>query len=392
MRPLIGLICFCGGFMKKYFDYINLLIIPTNACNLRCEYCFHNEYLTDFSNKVMNKEVLEKLFRISVPNYNHINCIWHGGEPLCAGIDFYKNALLYQKKYENIPNSVSNSIQTNMTLMTKEFASFLVENNFGISTSYDGIKNELLRHNTDLFWHGIDILKATGGKAGMIMVVSKENIDTLIESYEFFKSTKINYIMNPYCKSLDANSIQQRLQISKNEYIEGVLSFYEYWLNDSSCNIRVKYFHELLDYIVFKKKKKCNVNSCLGKWLCIRPNGDITPCNRYFPNEYSLGNVMEYSDISEAFESTGFKMLVSQAILRREKCKDCSIFDYCAGGCNNMALVYGGVENNNHEMCDANKAIYKYIESSYKDLFRRYEAGENIVINPYYMRYLETCE
>ena len=93
------------------------------------------------------------------------------------------------------------------------------------------------------------------------------------------------------------------------------------------------------------------------------------------------------SDIGESFESKGFELLLTQAISRRRKCKDCSIFEYCAGGCNNIALVYGGVENNNHEMCVALREIYKHIEKSILEAMHNEDSNINPMVKKIFDRY-----
>lgn len=374
--------------MERFFEHINILVIPTNACNLRCEYCFHNEYVSNVDNARMSTQVLEQIFRITFPFYKSVNIIWHGGEPLCMGLDFYKEVIRLQNKYRTEGMNVINSIQTNMTLMTPEIAKFFKENHFNVSTSYDGVKNEMLRHNTEVFLKKKKIYEDNAGKCGMIMVVSKANIDYLIASYEEFKLNRTNYIMNPYTKSLYDG--RDDLEISGNEYAKKMIQFYDYWVHDQECNIYVKYFHEIIDYILFGNKSKCNVNSCLGKWICVRPDGVATPCNRYFPDEYNFGNILDMQDLGEAFESEGFKLLLTQAIERRYKCKECSIYDYCTGGCNNVALVYGGVEKNNHEMCIALKIIYDYIERSIRKIIDQNIEDINPLLVKIIRRYRDT--
>lgn len=376
--------------MPHFYENLNVLVIPTDSCNLRCEYCFHNEYINENNHCIkMSETTLENMMKTILPNYKSVQFIWHGGEPLIMGIDFYRKVIQYQNMYKN-ETIVTNSIQTNLTLMSNEYAEFFKKYNFGVSSSFDGAKNEELRHNTLSYENGKRIWYATGEKSGNVMVVSNKNIDTLIDSYNAFKKNNTSYIMNPYTKSLLEETSQSSLEISGNGFAEKMIEFYEYWLYDTMCNIRVKNFLEILEYVVFKRKTKCNTTSCLGRWLCIRPDGTITPCNRYFPDEYSFGNVNDIIDIGQAFESEGFKLLLSQAIMRREKCKDCSIFDYCAGGCNNIALVYGGVDKNNNELCTANVKIFTYIKNSFENLVKQKNIDFD-KFNPYIVKYIKVA-
>lgn len=191
------------------------------------------------------------------------------------------------------------------------------------------------------------------------MVVSAANIDSLIQSYEMFKKLNANYNMNPYVSTpTDHNS---QLLLGAEHTTQKLIEFYEYWKNDSSCNIEVGYFERILKHILFGEKSVCKYNSCLGKWMGVRYNGDIVPCNRYFPPEYSYGNVWDYSKISDAFDSDGFKKLLSEAIERRNKCAKCPIFDFCSGGCNNVALNGNGINENMGTSCKIAISVYQHI-------------------------------
>lgn len=367
--------------MFDYFDKISILVVPTDMCNMNCKYCYHEAHFT--SNTKMSLEVMEKLIAISVPNYKEIHFIWHGGEPLLMGIDFFKRALDLQEKY-NVNNAkVTNSIQTNLLLMTSKFANFFVEKGFGIGGSFDGCENDFTRGKSNEILVGRKILQECGGTSGNIMVVSRLNISTLIESYEFFKTNKINYKMNMYIKT-DDSEMSRNMALSADEYSSAMIALFEHYFFDTDCNIRVGTFEQIISYILFRRKNICCYTSCLGKWLGVRYNGLITNCNRYYPKEYYYGNIINMSDIREAFESEGFNNMLKKSIERRKKCKECEIFDYCSGGCNNITLFENGMENNGGVSCLALKAIYKYINKKINEI--KYKDINKININPMIVR------
>lgn len=370
---------------KDFYKYLNVLVIPTEFCNMRCKYCFHNEYSE--GNERMSYETLEKIFKTILPYYNKVSFIWHGGEPLSMGINFFKKVIELQKKY-NINNiQIDNKIQSNLTLLNKELAEFLVQNNFGVGGSFDGIKNDITRGNTEDILRGREVLKNANKNCGMIQVVSNINVDSLIESYEDFKKKNINYTLNMYIKpgSISTNE----LSLSKEVLIKKMCELFDYWLYDVRCNIHIKYFYNIIEYILNKRKSSCLYTSCVGKWICIRPNGDITPCNRYFPNEYTYGNIKDYDSIIEVFNSEGINNLLKQSIIRREKCKSCSIYDFCSGGCNNVALNENGIENNGGLSCEFLKSMYAHIEQKIYELkiLSKRELIENI--NPKLVKILD---
>ena len=336
---------------------INILVMPTDVCNMNCIYCFHNTYHEKAGK--MNLDTLKKLYDSVFASYKQALFIWHGGEPLCMGLDFYKKAIEFQKNYKDV--SIENRMQSNLTLLTDEMADFLCDNNIGIGTSYDGINNEILRGNSENILNGRQKLLDRGKKCGIIMVLSKKNIDTLIESYNFFKEINANFTLNTYVSTV--SEINDELELDVNHTLFRLKQLFDVWINDFNCNIHIDYFERFIEFILYNRKRVCKYNSCLGKWLGIRYDGTIVPCNRYFPPEYSMGNVWDYEKISKAFQSSGFELLLSQAIKRRYRCqRDCEIYSFCCGGCNNVALNENGITKNNGTTCLITRGIYRYIK------------------------------
>ena len=64
---------------------------------MNCVYCFHNSHNKNMEKMSIN--TLEKIMSVIVPAYEQITFIWHGGEPLSMGMEFYKTALEFEEKY-----------------------------------------------------------------------------------------------------------------------------------------------------------------------------------------------------------------------------------------------------------------------------------------------------
>jgi uncharacterized protein len=91
--------------------------------------------------EIMSEEILERTIKeIATLQLERVEFNWHGGEPLIAGIDFYKKAKNLQQKYIGINTKIKNSIQTNGTLITEEWANFFIDHDFGVGISIDGPK------------------------------------------------------------------------------------------------------------------------------------------------------------------------------------------------------------------------------------------------------------
>lgn len=340
--------------MAHFYEHINLLVMPTDACNMNCVYCFHKPYTDNICK--MDLATVKRLFDITAPHYKSVNVIWHGGEPLLMGLQFYKDVLELQRGYSC---KFTNSVQSNLTLLTPELADFFAENNVDISGSFDGVCNEQSRGRTQDILSCRELMIERKKRCGFIMVVSGLNVDHLIESYNFFKKLDISFSLNLYLDQKENHS--QPLQLHEENTIFRLNELFDYWASDITATTHISYFKHILDFLLQKKKTLCSYTSCLGRWMGVHADGSLSPCNRYFPAEYSLGNIHDYNDIGEAFESSGFQLLIQEAIERRNKCQQCDIFDFCNGGCNNVAFNENGVRNNDGLSCRILKAVYLHI-------------------------------
>lgn len=188
---------------------INSLIFKlTDFCNLGCSYCYrgsNEEKPKDVMSDELIRLVIEKyiLFkRETGQNNDPIVLVWHGGEPLTAGIDKFKKIMEIEtnlkKKYDV---QFVNSVQTNGTLINKEYADFFKENNFIVGFSLDGPKfiQDLNRYNKngkssfDATMRGIRFIKESGIYVNAISVISDESVDHVDEIYAFMRDAGINH-------------------------------------------------------------------------------------------------------------------------------------------------------------------------------------------------------
>lgn len=372
--------------MKIRNNQLSVLLMPTDQCNMNCIYCFN----ADRSNhSKMSLETLRRFYEITLPNLKYVTIIWHGGEPLIMGLDFYREAVAMQKEYTTC--TVANHIQTNLTLLNEEWIDFFVANSFKVGSSFDGTLNDKTRGNSDKILSNAELLSKANIRYGFISVISNVNVDTMISDYEFFKSKGLNYTTNLYVASKE--DIENPLCLNEKYAIEKFSELYDYWLHDKESKMHMRFFEIFIDYFLWGEKKVCMCASCLGNWAGIKNDGEIVPCNRYFPKEFSYGNVFDYTNIEEAFDSEGFRNLLGQAIERRNKCKDCIAYGLCAGGCNNVAYNQGGICNNNGNHCKIFKAMYSYIQKSINDLlmYKKFEEV-NIVVKTKLEKYVRMNE
>ncbi len=322
--------------MNRQSDNISFIIKTTRKCNLNCKYCFER----DNNSKEIERSLLISLFKVLNSMYwiKKINFIWHGGEPLLLGQEFYERIIKDQKKY--IKKEIYNSIQTNGTLLSKQFVTFLNENYFNIGISFDGLMqihdiNRIFpdgNKSSEIIIKNLKIVNDNTKKFGILSVLSNELLDTKpVELLDFLKENRIYKIALLPLRLCFNNREEYLIYIAKvKKYLN---KFIDLIISDKYKEIELREFESKIDILFENKPRLCHEGqNCVGKYFTINNDGLISHCDKFdnfnfLKMEYNLDN------FKENIESRGIEHYKNIEIEIRNKCKICKYFSLCNGGC-----------------------------------------------------------
>lgn len=350
--------------MKQFPTSITVLLEPTAACNLRCKHCYHAK--SNYDEHIMSIDTLEKFLSISAPFYKVVRIIWHGGEPLLAGVNFFKVAFNLFAQYSKAYGTYFKiGIQTNATLLNQEYLNLFCQNHVHISVSYDGSYNNILRHQTMEVEKNIELLKKNNIRFTCLTTLTNKNIDQLIELYEEFKAQSINYKFNPILP--DGKAVNSGFLLSKEEWAEEFIRFFRYWYKDVNCNIRVSNCCEILENYLGRIRSGCVNGVCMFRFLAMDSYGNLFPCGRLMELDNRLVNVFQISDIREAYTCHKYKEILNKNIIRIKNCKNCKWFSKCHSGCNASSYINYDYKTTNEFHCFFIKKVYSEIQKLLKN-------------------------
>ena len=343
-----------------------VIILPVGVeCNLSCSYCYHSPIRTQ-DIKVMPIEMLKRIIFEASNISEKITFLWHGGEPLLAGLDYFREALWLQHIFLG-NRIIKNTIQSNLTLLNEEWISFLVENNISISTSLDGPQeiHDLNRH----FVSGIGSfkkvstnvqkLRSVKTKIGCITLITKVNVDCPERVYETLTTIGVSSVAFHFCSETEAHV--SYLIPTQEDGIRFLKKIFDMWILDDNPDFRIRNFENIIRYFLGGRPLDCasSYNSCPG-FVAIDQLGDLYPCNRFVGRkDFLMGNILNKPLailISEA------SSLYKQLAKIKKECFKCKWFGICGGGCAYERLVFGnGYFDNEHPDCKLKKGIFSYI-------------------------------
>ena len=346
---------------------LTAIVKPTHDCNLRCEYCYIEENAE--RGRMSSKTLLNTLDQVSEASGDEeAHFIWHGGEPLLMGLEFFKEIATLSDKLRKKGKEISNSIQTNGTLVTEELLDFIeAKKDFYLGFSLDG--SQEINDKTRVYANGkgafneifAGIKRARNRKgsvgSGVITVVNQRNLPHLEEIYDFFNQERINLKLNPVIDAAD-----KKFGISPKEYASAMNQLFDRWIEDYNA-IDVDPFTQIMGNFMTGRPSGCNYSkSCQENFISIGPQGDIYPCGRFDGlTNYWMGNINNPRGLAGALNSDIRKNLQSRSEEKLTECKSCDYVPICNGGCPHNALI-GGDINKKDPYCSAYKTIFKHIE------------------------------
>ena len=348
--------------MKK----VEVILKVTDACNLRCKYCYNSE--RSYDSACLSHERFEKLLNVLLTGYNLIHIIWHGGEPLTAGLEYFERAMDIERKI-HIQSGVviENSIQTNGTLIDSNWIRFFKKYDFKVGISFDGKDNDRYRQGTEKTRRAMALLQDAGLRFGCNAVVADNSYD-LAENYDFFKSMGVSFDFSPLIPEGGAKELPS---FDVAAYAGAMVDLFDRWIYDTN-GVGIRTFGLYLNLACGGNYRICSCCSCHMKYLSISHDGTVYNCGRDSMGSYPFGNIDDFESVSDIFESDGAIELISGSIRRREKCKEsCEYFSLCAGGCADIAISEGGIDQIPANHCYLFKTVYAHVEKVYRALMEQ---------------------
>jgi uncharacterized protein len=352
------------------------IVKPTNSCNMACSYCYVSQ---DAEKGMMTGKTLETTTKKIIEFYGSeqaVRFLWHGGEPLLASRNFFERALAFQKEFGD-GIEISNAIQTNGTLLSASRAAFFQDNGFDLGFSLDGDKavHDTTRQlnggrgSFDKVMKGIRQAKNTGGKSGCIAVITRKNVDQLLEIYEFFKREGINFKLNPLIFN-PISPFARYLGVSPEVVAEKLIELFDVWFYDDA-NLHIGPMEEMLGNLVLGRTQSCIWSKdCQEHFMSIGPLGDVYPCGRFDgASQYRMGNINDNS-VEEMEKSDGRRILKGRYDAIVDDCRSCEYADVCHGGCCHDAITMTGSVASKSPYCVVYRRLYAHLEKAI-----RQEAG-----------------
>lgn len=351
-------------------------------CNLDCDYCFYlrKEALYAGGTFRMADRTLESYVRqyIKAQRSNQVTFGWQGGEPTLMGIDFFRRAVRYQKKYTRPGMVVENALQTNGTLLDDEWCRFFAENHFLIGISLDGPRemHDFYRKDKggaptfERVLRAIDLLKKHRVAYNILACVNAANVEHPLEVYRFLRDEIGAEFMQfiPIVERENTTGFQEGTaltsrSISGEKYGRFLIAIFDEWVQQDVGKVFVQMFDTALGRWLGAPGGLCVFQETCGLALALEHNGDVYSCDHYVEPHYRLGNLLDTPlvELAGSPEQQRFGLEKRESLPRT--CRECPVLFACNGGCpkDRTDLTPDGEPGLNH-LCTGFKTFFTHVD------------------------------
>ncbi len=353
-----------------------------SLCNMRCKYCYYLDKAALYGGHEpkMDESLLELYIKSHIEGNSLpvLSFAWHGGEPLLAGVDFYRKAVELQKKYAG-GRPVENSLQTNGLLVNQEWCDFFRDNNFLVGVSIDGPEDIHDAHRLDAggrptfarVMRAVEMMYRSNVEYNTLSTINIHSEGRGTEVYRFLRGISGFMQFLPVAELLSDGRIQSPenaaadvapWSISAEGFGRFMCDVFDEWIKKDVGSRYVQLFDSTLANYVGVQPSVCSLCETCGTSLTVEHNGDVYSCDHFVYPEYKLGNIHtdRLSDLAYCDEQ--FIFGVSKHSNLPHKCRQCGCYRLCYGECPKHRFGFDPLQNEYgvNWFCEGYKMFFKH--------------------------------
>ncbi len=330
----------------------SILIKPCSSnCNIDCSYCFYKKLCrtrAEYSKGRMTQETLETLIANACEYAKEfISFAFQGGEPMLAGLDFYREVVRLQDQYRRPGQIIENTIQTNGVLIDAEWAAFFAAHDFLVGVSLDGPRKLHDACRVDAagaptfgrVMDGIGLLKSHGVRFNIATVVTQALTAQAAYLYKFYKRNAFPYVQlipcmgDSWAHDGSCDAAENEFSVRPAAYGAFLCEMFDLWYDDfcAGDDMEIRMFSNLAQLAAGYPAEECGMNGCCSCYFVTEADGSVYPCDFYCTDNYCLGTVSQ--PFAELIQSPKVTDFIRASVQKADACVQCPYYRLCRGGC-----------------------------------------------------------
>lgn len=362
-------------------SHFSLILLPTNKCNVACEYCFEDK-TADFMSHEQLAVIIEKLLdHMELKSISSMTIYWQGGEVMILQPVWFERAQeLIGRAAEKRGRRIEHSLQSNMIGYSPKWNPVIAEmfgNSVGTSMDFPNLYRKAHNHTpeeyTRLWARNVRAAREAGIEIGVISIPNKETLRLGAEKFYSY-----------FVDELDITNFQVNTSFSGGEEtdakLESILdmdalaAFFadlvRVWVERGfHQGVKLGPLDELMNH--FTGAPSCLPciwrQNCTDEFVSIDARGYVAQCDCWVTSypEYRFGNIFGPQSFTELMEKSKARQRFQkrpEVLVEHETCLGCDYLSICHGGCPVRTYSITGDFFVKDPYCKVYKALFSTME------------------------------
>ena len=362
-------------------NQFSLILLPTNKCNVACEYCFEDK-TADFMTHEQLSIVTEKLLdHMEVMSISTMTVYWQGGEVMIMQPEWFERAYeLMTKASERRGKAIEHSLQSNMIGYSAKWNTLIREmfgNSVGTSMDFPNLYRRAKRGTpaeyTSLWERNVNLARDAGIQIGVISIPNRATLEVGAERfYSYFVDhlDLTDFQINTSFSGGEETESKKESILDMKPLARFIVDLAEVWSERGLANgVKLGPFDEMLKR--FMGDGGCLPciwqQNCADEFVSIDARGHVAQCDCWVTSypEYRFGNIFGEKSFTELMQGSRARKRFQarpEALMRDESCADCAYLSVCHGGCPVRTHAITGEFFKKDPYCEVYKAMFGFID------------------------------
>ncbi len=362
-------------------SHFSLILLPTNKCNVACEYCFEDktdDFMSHEKLSVVIDKLLDHMERKAIAS---MTIYWQGGEIMLLPPNWFERASeLIRKAADARGKKIEHSIQSNMIGYNKRWNKIIAEmfgNSVGTSMDFPNLyrktRNGVPEQYTDIWTRNVREARDAGIEVGVISIPNKETVSLGAERFYSYFVDELEITDFQVNTSFSGGELNE----AKKESIldmEGLSRFFadlsRVWVERGyEKGVKLGPLDQLMNH--FRGQGACLPciwrQNCTDEFVSIDARGYVAQCDCWVTSypDYWFGNIFDDVSFTELMQMSKVRQRFQarpEVLMQHESCVGCDYLSICHGGCPVRTYSITGEFFVKDPYCQVYKALFSTME------------------------------
>lgn len=332
-------------------NHLQVIFLPTNKCNVNCEYCFEDKTDDRMTHEQLTAVITKLIDFMDQADIGSLMLHWQGGEIMTMPVEWFETAYeIISDLAEKRGKHIEHGLQTNMIAYHPRWNDIIRRmfgNSVGTSMDFPNLYRKLFKGGpedyTRVWTQNIKAAREAGIGIGVIAVTNPSTFEVGAEAFYSYYVDELgltNFQVNTPFPGGEENTTKEALALENDALGRFFSDLTDVWVERGyGKGVNVGPIDQLVArYAGESSTLPCIWQSnCADEFIAIDARGFVAQCDCWVTSypEYFFGNIFESDSLADLLAKSPARQefLDRPLAIIDQDCINCEYLSNCHGGC-----------------------------------------------------------